>query len=86
METHGSSRKLRSVFQDGDVVSDEINKDRRRFLATAAMTFAAAQFGKIDFAKAQSTETNRSLGTLKQIDAGVLMLDMRKQVLRMVVL
>lgn len=57
-------------------MSDEINSERRRFLATAAMTIAAVQFGRIDFAKAQSNpiqqSTGNSFGALKQIDAGVL--------------
>ncbi len=35
-------------------MSEEINHDRRRFLGTAAMTIAAAQFGMIGYAKAQS--------------------------------
>jgi thiol-disulfide isomerase/thioredoxin len=36
-------------------MSEEINHHRRRFLGTAAMTMAAAQFGMIGCAKAQST-------------------------------
>lgn len=56
-------------------MSDEVNSGRRRFLATAAMTIGAAQFGMIDFAKAQSNpiqqSTGNSFGALKQIDAGV---------------
>jgi pimeloyl-ACP methyl ester carboxylesterase len=44
-----------------------IDVARRRFLGTAAMTIAAAQFGIFRAADAQS-----SFGTLKQIDAGVL--------------
>jgi thiol-disulfide isomerase/thioredoxin len=38
-------------------MSEEINYQRRRFLGTAAMTMAAAQFGMIGCAKAQSTAT-----------------------------
>ena len=65
-------------------MSEEINHDRRRFLATAAMTIAAAQFGMSGSAKAQSSTTkpaalptikpgtNTSFASLKQIDAGVL--------------
>jgi hypothetical protein len=65
-------------------ISEEINKNRRRFLGTAAMTVAAAELGLIDSAEAQSgkvnpanmppikTGTNTSLGPLKQIDAGLL--------------
>ena len=65
-------------------MSEEINRDRRRFLATAAITIAAAQFGMFDSAAAQSSKanpasvptikpgTNTSFGPLKQIDAGVL--------------
>jgi pimeloyl-ACP methyl ester carboxylesterase len=65
-------------------VWDEINQDRRRFFRTAAMTVAAAQFGIVGSAKAQSSTTgqvqlppikpgtNTSFAPLKQIDAGVL--------------
>jgi pimeloyl-ACP methyl ester carboxylesterase len=57
---------------------------RRRFLGTAAMTIAAAQFGMIGSASAQAGKTkptqlpsitpgtNTSFASLKQIDAGVL--------------
>lgn len=50
--------------------------DRRGFLGTAAMSFAAAQFGAMRLADAQ-TETDTSgadagFGTIRQIDAGVL--------------
>src|SRR5215471_14148449 len=63
---------------------EEINHDRRRFLATAAMTIAAGEFGMIGSADAQPSKanpatvppikpgTNTSFGPLKQIDAGVL--------------
>src|SRR6476646_2594537 len=65
-------------------MSEEINNDRRRFLATAAMSIAAAQLGMFGSASAQSGKTkpanlpaikpgtNKSFGALKQIDAGVL--------------
>ena len=65
-------------------MSKEINQNRRRFLATSAMTIAAAQLGMIGSAKAQSNEmkpgalptikpgANKSFGALKLIDAGVL--------------
>src|SRR5262245_54417811 len=65
-------------------MSEEVNHDRRRFLATSAMTIAAAQFGMIDSAAAQSSKanpagvptikpgTNTSFASLKQIDAGLL--------------
>ena len=65
-------------------MSEEINHDRRRFLRTAAMTIAAAQLGSTGSAAAQSSRanpasvptikpgTNKSFGSLKQIDAGVL--------------
>ena len=60
------------------------NQDRRKFISTAAMTLAAAQFGLLSPTIASSgtqrpTGTprinqgaNTSLGPLKQIDAGVL--------------
>ena len=61
---------------------EEINHDRRRFLATAIMTIASAELGLIGSADAQSSKTksasvpaikpgtNKSFGSLKQIDAG----------------
>src|ERR1700690_3079401 len=60
---------------------EEINDNRRRFLGTAAMTMAAAQFGMIGSTNAQSTQThlpkitpgtNTAFAPLKQIDAGLL--------------
>jgi alpha/beta hydrolase fold len=65
-------------------MSEEINPHRRRFLGTVARTIAAAQFAMIGSAAAQSSKTkpagvpaikpgkNKSFGSLKQIDAGVL--------------
>src|SRR5450432_1298231 len=65
-------------------MSEEINHTRRRFLGTAAVTIAAAQFGMVGCANEQSSKTkseqlllmkpgtNTSFGPLKQIDAGVL--------------
>jgi pimeloyl-ACP methyl ester carboxylesterase len=65
-------------------MSEEINHDRRRFLATAVTAIAAAQLGTTGSADAQSSKTksanlpkikpgtNTSFGSLKQIDAGVL--------------
>jgi pimeloyl-ACP methyl ester carboxylesterase len=65
-------------------MSDEIDRDRRRFFGTAAMTIAAAQFalsGSVDAqsSKAKPTDlpeikpgTNASFGPLKQIHAGAL--------------
>ena len=64
-------------------MSEELDLDRRRFLSTAAI-IAAAQLGMIGSARAQSGQTgsaplptikpgtNTSIGSLKQIDAGVL--------------
>jgi pimeloyl-ACP methyl ester carboxylesterase len=64
--------------------SEEINRDRRRFFGTAAMSLAAAQFalcGSVNAkpGKAKSAEmsgirpgTHTSFGALKQIDAGLL--------------
>jgi pimeloyl-ACP methyl ester carboxylesterase len=61
-----------------------IDQDRRRFLGSAAKTIAAAELAMIGSAEAQSSRgvapdilatkpgTNMSLGSLKQIDAGVL--------------
>src|SRR5258705_5989290 len=60
----------------GENVFQEINHDRRRFLGTAAMTIAAAQFGMSGSTKAQLPNikrgSNTSFGPLRQIDAGVL--------------
>ena len=64
--------------------SEDINKPRRRFFGTAAITVAAAQLGLIGSADAQSGKakaatlpaikpgTNTSFASQKQIDAGVL--------------
>jgi pimeloyl-ACP methyl ester carboxylesterase len=62
------------------MMSEHINHDRRNFFGTAAMTIAAAQFGMVGSAQAQSAKdaaaikpgTNTSFGPLKQIDAGML--------------
>ena len=63
--------------------SEEIKYDRGRFLGVAAMSIAAAEFGVIGSAKAQSSTTapatvpaikpgtNASFGSLKQTDAGL---------------
>lgn len=57
------------------------NYDRRRFLASAAVAFGAVQVGTQSLVKAATfisdaeislSNTNASLGTIKQIDAGVL--------------
>jgi pimeloyl-ACP methyl ester carboxylesterase len=65
-------------------MSEELKYDRRRFLASAAMTVAAAKLVRVDSAHAQpgeakATDTNTikqgthtSFGALKQVDAGVL--------------
>src|SRR5260370_40483484 len=65
-------------------MSEEINDKHRRFLGTAAMTIATAQFGTIGAATAPTSMTkpadqptmkpgtNTSFGSLKPIDAGVL--------------
>jgi pimeloyl-ACP methyl ester carboxylesterase len=58
-------------------MSEEINHYRRRFFGTAAVAIAAAQFGVIESAAAQSQltikpGTHTSFGPLKQINAGTL--------------
>ncbi len=65
-------------------MSEKINRQRRRFLGTAAMTIATTQLGIFGSAIAQSSQTkpaalsrmksgtNTSFGSLRQIDAGVL--------------
>ncbi|HEX2228418.1 MAG TPA: alpha/beta hydrolase [Candidatus Binatia bacterium] len=63
---------------------EEINHDRRRFLVTALITIASAEFGPIGSSAAQTSKANsatmpaikpginKSFGALKQFDAGVL--------------
>jgi pimeloyl-ACP methyl ester carboxylesterase len=60
---------------------ETIDHDRRRFVGTAALTLAAAQFGIVGAADAEPRPahmravkpgTNTSFGPLKQIDAGLL--------------
>ena len=65
-------------------MSEDINRNRRRFCGIAALTIAAAQFRMFGSAAAQSRKenpadvptirpgTNTSFASLKQIDAGVL--------------
>ena len=65
-------------------MSDEINRDRRRFFGSAAMTLAAAQLSLSTTATAETAKpikagattvkpgTNTSFASLKQIDAGLL--------------
>jgi pimeloyl-ACP methyl ester carboxylesterase len=61
--------------------SDSIDRQRRRFLGTAATAIAAAQLDMSGFAQAQAVKTklpavkpgtNTSFGAIKQIDAGLL--------------
>src|SRR5947207_168837 len=66
------------------IMSDPVDQDRRSFLGTAAMTFAAAPFAFSGPADAQPSKpkpvitnaikpgTNTSFASLKQIDAGLL--------------
>ena len=69
----------------GEIDREEIDRHRRRFFGTAAMTVAAAQLGMIGAADAQPDPvnsrprvpaikpgTNTSFAPLKQIDAGLL--------------
>jgi pimeloyl-ACP methyl ester carboxylesterase len=65
-------------------MSQKINHERRRFVGAVAITIADAQLGMLGSATAQSGKakpaglpaikpgTNKSFGSLKQIDAGVL--------------
>jgi pimeloyl-ACP methyl ester carboxylesterase len=68
-----TSRRSEQIELEG------INRDRRRFIGNTAITIAAAEFGMIASADAQSSKlnlikpgTNTSFSSLKQIDAGVL--------------
>src|SRR6266851_5693880 len=81
-----ASRRLRTsrVKMNTIKLSEETKPNRRRFLGTAAMTIAAAEFGMIGSLQAQSsnakpanvpqmkTGTNASFGPLKHVNAGVL--------------
>ena len=62
-------------------MNDDIILDRRRCLAGMVTAVAASQLGMIDFAAGKTAAEqpratpdggNRSFGTLKQVDAGVL--------------
>jgi pimeloyl-ACP methyl ester carboxylesterase len=82
--THAGNAGLIAGVVKEEKMSEEINHNRRRFLGATAVTIAAARFGLIGSADAQSDKTNTakappirpetsaSFGALKQIDAGVL--------------
>src|SRR3979490_1986132 len=60
-------------------MTEQINRNRRRLLRTAALTIAAAELAMLGSADAQSGKinpikpgTNTSFSSLKQIDAGLL--------------
>jgi hypothetical protein len=65
-------------------MTEEINRQRRRFISVAAMTIAAAPFGVLGSGQVRADETNSAalpaikpgpntpFGALKQIDAGLL--------------
>ena len=57
-------------------MTEEFKYDRRRFLGTASMSIAAAQFGAFRNTEAQASVskpgTTASFGSLKKIDAGLL--------------
>src|SRR5881227_1726735 len=60
-----------------DKPKEEVDYGRRRFLGTAAATFAAAELGLFGSADAQPKAVNVSatksdFGPVKQVDAGVL--------------
>jgi pimeloyl-ACP methyl ester carboxylesterase len=75
--------RLKELIGERKMV-EEINHDRRRFLATAIVTIASGEIGIIGSVAAHSSQakpatvppirpgTNKSFGPLKQIDAGVL--------------
>jgi pimeloyl-ACP methyl ester carboxylesterase len=74
--------RARNAKQMENVMFEELNCNRRHFLGVAAMSIAAAKFGVINSANAQTSSTppgtaikpdmTSSFGPLKQIDAGVL--------------
>ena len=53
-------------------MTETVNQNRRRILAAAAMTIAAAQFAKAVAADAPASSTKSSFGPLKQVNAGLL--------------
>jgi hypothetical protein len=85
-----SNRARTTKSCQGDLISStfkiygEINRNRRRFCGTAAVTIAAAQFGLVGSANAETDKaksaspssskpgTNTSFGPLKQVNAGLL--------------
>src|ERR1700755_1275360 len=78
----GLARACRGERKEEIDMSEDINQPRRDFFAAAAATLAAAQFGAIGGANAQTKAkpslpavkpgTNTSFAPLKQIDAGLL--------------
>jgi hypothetical protein len=86
-------KPLHGKMTGRNIMSNEINHERRRFFGAAAMTIAAAQFGLNNSAEAQPERqktldarafkpgTNTSFASLKQIDAGLHQI--RSQAIRM---
>jgi pimeloyl-ACP methyl ester carboxylesterase len=78
------TNETRRITMAKKQMSEEINRHRRRFFGTAAVTIAAAKLGMIGSADAQSSKTkpaqlpaikrgaHTSFASLKQVDAGVL--------------
>ena len=54
------------IFDGEQSMVKEINFNRRRFLGTAAMTIAAAQFGAITFAKTRTALSPRLRNSMAQ--------------------
>ena len=56
------------------MMHDDIDRDRRRFLTSAAMTFVAAELGSFARVQAQpaAQRQQQPFGPVKQVDAGVL--------------
>jgi pimeloyl-ACP methyl ester carboxylesterase len=59
---------LRSGIELERLMSEAINRDRRRFLAAAAVSIAAAELS----GSAAAQSTNKPFATIRQIDAGLL--------------
>src|SRR5580698_6125680 len=83
-EASNQLTNLRRVLVNTIALDEPFDQPRRRFLGSAAMTVAAAQFGMMSIASTLSSKakaapvppvkrgTHTSFGRLKQVDAGLL--------------
>jgi pimeloyl-ACP methyl ester carboxylesterase len=75
----GGARDYRLSIDEGERMSDAVNRARRNFLGNAILAVAAAELAMTGSAGAQTAKvrpikpgTNTSFGALKQVDAGAL--------------